>query len=214
MPPTATPSLPYGNSGTTTVDTVTSSTSPSPRPMYYSPTSPPSYYGTVYSSNIWEGPCEIFQGSRTLWYTLVLPQRTCVHARLTGSDASILIFSGECGDFSCVGTSSRANGAQEIVWEVEASIVYYVVVKGSHGYYHDGEPGSEFTLEMQTVPCVDNDSCSAATQIIALPFVDVTSNEMVSQQQSTNSFAQACNQFQWDSRGLWYEMVGRGSCVR
>lgn len=174
-------------------------------------TESPTDFGTVYGSYVWQGNCQIYGTQKALWYRL--PERNdeeCMRARLVERDPSIVLFSGECGELSCTGTSSYGNnGEQQILWEAKAGVTYYVVVRGSQSPYG---PNAEFSLEIEAVPCLENDSCVSSTRIASLPFVDVTSNEMALQ--GVSGSARSCNQFSPDSRGVWYSVVGTGECLR
>eukprot|EP00977_Amphora_coffeiformis_P006307 scaffold1351_cov176-Amphora_coffeaeformis.AAC.41 len=166
---------------------------------------------TAYGSDVWYGACQISQRQKTLWYHLSgNDDSECVPARLGGRYATIAVFSGECGDLSCVGESSYDNnGDQELVWEAKGGVAYHVVVRETQTSYGSN---AEFSLEVEAVPCLQNDSCEASTIIASLPFVDVTSNELASREAGTS--VRSCSQYSSDSRGVWYSVIGTGECLR
>jgi len=165
---------------------------------------------TAYGSDVWYGACQISQRQKTLWYHLSgNDDSECVPARLGGRYATIAVFSGECGDLSCVGESSYDNnGDQELVWEAKGGVAYHVVVRETQTSYGSN---AEFSLEVEAVPCLQNDSCEASTIIASLPFVDVTSNELASREAGTS--VRSCSQYSSDSRGVWYSVIGTGECL-
>ena len=182
----------------------------SPSPFSYATESPTNEV-TEYGSDVWDGACQIFQSQKTLWYRLLGNDiGECVRARLAGRYTTMVVFSGECGEFSCVGVSSYDNnGDQVLVWEAKVGVTYYVVVRGSQTSFGRN---AEFSLEVEAVPCLENDSCESGTKITSLPFVDVTSNELASREVASS--VRTCSQYSWNSRGVWYSVIGTGECLR
>ena len=177
----------------------------SPAPSSVSRTSPPS---SIYDSCVFPEP------SRVLWYAVpAVPEAegNCVRARLTGGRESIAVFSGECDELDCIGPGSYTDREQqEILWEAEPSIPYYIAVRSPYGYYPENR---QFTLEIESVPCPVNDFCVVATQIVELPYVDVANNEFSSPALvDVDGFA--CSRLQRFSRGMWFAYLGTGECVR
>lgn len=183
--------------------------SPTPEETVYGRSASPVSYATGSPSG-YDG-CRIFPNQKTLWYQLPRnDENECVRARLGGGGyATMVVFSGECGDYSCVDASSYySNSDQQLIWEVKPGVTYYVVVIGS-GYGDE----VEFSLDFEPVTCLENDSCESSTEITNLPFVDVTKNiEMASRVASTS--ARTCSESFGYSRGVWYSVIGTGECLR
>lgn len=178
--------------------------------------SPSSVMGTPPPTDYVTGDaCGLPESSKTLWYQ-VIPDESggdCVRASLTGGGVdSVVVFSGSCAEMTCIGTSFfNRREQQEIVWETDPDSTYYVAIRGSYGYFQ--EPGlGYFTLEIDSVPCLDNDSCLAAKSIVDLPFVDVTNSESASPLEGESGYV--CNRLARGARGVWYEYLGAGGCMR
>jgi len=128
-----------------------------------------------------------------------------------GWDPEIGVYSGTCGDFTCVTSADGGgnSGDETVEFTAQAGVVYYVNI----GHYNDSEDREEgpFTVTFDTfVPPVlpENDTCATATAIGALPY---TNSQDATGATNNDGNIDTCGGGMND--GVWYTFTGDGSDI-
>lgn len=188
------------------------------------------------------GSCYLDSGWRTAWYELSLPRPSCVrlsvdmvsygsgklklHAlisllgmvKLSGNASSepstfitriysyfpVMILNGTCGNLTCVESTSAYSTSLSM--KVLPNEDYFVAISGR-------ETGNGFRIDIETIECIQNDSCEVAESRTSLPIIDRTTNEFAA---PPDHLGAVCPSYPgaWNKRGVWYKFQGDGSCVR
>ena len=148
-----------------------------------------------------------------VWYTFT-GNGSGISVMLTdveGWDPEIGVYTGTCGDFTCVGFKDNGGNSDNETFNFtsEAGVVYYVNV----GHYNGVTDFSEgpFTILLDTfVPAElpENDSCATATAIDSLPY---TNAQDATAATNNNGFVATCAFGAND--GVWYTFTGDGADI-
>jgi hypothetical protein len=166
---------------------------------------------TLYASNTGKPPgCEGYHGdqiSRGVWYTFI-GTGAVITASLCGSsyDSMIGIFTGSCGDFTCVaGNDDNQICAQHAIvdWQSVYGTTYHIYVTGYSAHAGDYQ---------LTISCSfpSNDNCVNAQEITCGTLLNGTTATA-----SNSSPPPACGSY-WGNQasgGVWYRFVGTGAEV-
>ena len=155
--------------------------------------------------------CGLVFPGQTVWYTIMgtggeITATTCNGT--TNFDSQIGVFSGSCGDLTCVAGNNNDVGCgnrrlSTVSFDSEAGELYYIVVAGVSG------AGGDYEL---SVSCEEvappNDLCADAEPINCGDTVDGSTAT------ATNSGAPGfCGTSLSSAPGVWYELAGDGSLV-
>lgn len=152
----------------------------------------------------------IFPG-QTVWYTITgtggdITASTC--SGLTDFDTQLGVFSGSCGDFTCVAGNNNTLDCDNprfstVTWASEAGTTYYIVVAGVLGA--DGD--FELSVDCEEV-APDNDLCADA-EPIACGDVVIASTETANNEPGLGT----CTTSLGVGPGVWYSIVGTGGTI-
>ncbi|KAL7521657.1 hypothetical protein ACHAWX_006331 [Stephanocyclus meneghinianus] len=166
--------------------------------------------------------------SKGVWYSFESDKRRIVRLeyelKLQGIGDSVLsIFTGSCaaGSLSCVTSvtgaadyyygGNNAFAIYEFLSEVGES--YLFLLSGASG---DTAGGYEFRVTEHEIP--SNDVCENATVIVTVPRVPIIlkgdTTGATPDFDDTNVGIRGCAGMDWYTRGLWYQLIGKGTNVR
>jgi len=131
---------------------------------------------------------------------------TCLSA--TTLETQIFVFSGECGNLTCIPNAFYDNycetgyGSQSIAWLAQKDETYLLYVRGSYMIGSFGIAISRFTMP-------ENDSCTGALPIEAndIPIIGSTIDAT-----SSNANSIACD-YDSENSDLWYRIIGTGETL-
>ncbi|KAL7489444.1 hypothetical protein ACHAW6_015061 [Cyclotella cf. meneghiniana] len=149
--------------------------------------------------------------SKGVWYSFESDRRRIVHLeyelKLQGIGDSVLsIFTG-----SCAYGGNNDFAIYEFLSEVGES--YLFLLSGENG---DTAGGYEFRVTEHEIP--SNDVCENATVIVTVPQVPIIfkgdTTGATPDFDDINVGIHGCAGMDWYTRGLWYQLVGKGTNVR
>mmetsp|Transcript_30262 Transcript_30262/g.34494 ORF Transcript_30262/g.34494 Transcript_30262/m.34494 type:complete len:957 (-) Transcript_30262:37-2907(-) len=142
--------------------------------------------------------CNVERNTRGVWYLITPPSNSILVLTVSQQkfDAVLSVYSGTCGDLTCIDGSQGSRFAQQVVTlEARAETTYSVLVSGDNSFNEAGL----FQLDIGSLEAPVNEECNAATNIDTSPF-STNGNSSA----AFPSFSNVdCNILE-RSRGLWY----------
>jgi hypothetical protein len=144
-----------------------------------------------------------------VWYTIIgdggaITASTCTG---TGFDSQISVFTGSCGQLTCVDGNNNACGTQSLVAiQSNQDQPYHVLV---HGF---GGASGNFALQITTeAPALTVGDFCATSVMLKLGVTELVSLELATE----DADVPRCFNYPYDgpSIGLWYKIVGTGNTM-
>ncbi|GFH56431.1 hypothetical protein CTEN210_12907 [Chaetoceros tenuissimus] len=123
-------------------------------------------------------------------------------------DLKIHVYSGSCGDFTCIGGDAERFASSEVTWKSVLDEEYYILVFGK-----TTNDVGQFTLHVESFQAPSNDSCDNASAITSLPY---SASGYTYGASSENGVAQnecSLSEDYIGSTAVWYKVIGTGEAM-
>jgi hypothetical protein len=121
-----------------------------------------------------------------------------------------------CNSSVCIQQTNLYEGSAAAVINLQTTMerVYYVVVGTSDDSYYADAGGGVVHMTLSVIECATNDSCENAEQLEGtMPmFVQGDTSFATTEPQTNETLFESCVVEAY-SPGVWYEIIGRGTCL-
>lgn len=156
------------------------------------------------------GECYLNYDWRSSWYQLRLNSSSTmpICARLSVEMdvyGRVMALNGTCDNPRCMGAREGYSASLPVKVHVNETYLFAISARNR-------ARANSFSVDLQMIECVENDSCHTAASYRSLPIVETTTNEL-SVPASWSSPGRACPSFPSNAKGTWYRFEGTGTCV-